>query len=65
MTKKIEDFPLILDAKNIADTLGISLRGAYYLMDDTSFPLLKLGRCKRVNRDDFFNWLEQQTLHKS
>jgi hypothetical protein len=65
MKKKVEDFPMILNAKNIAEILGVSLRAAYYLMDNSDFPLIKLGRCKRVEREGFFKWLEQQTLNKS
>lgn len=65
LNKKIEDIPLILDAKNISEIIGISKRTAYEVMDYPDFPLIRLGRCKRVSRDRFFSWLEQQTLNKS
>jgi hypothetical protein len=47
-----------------AQSLGLSLRIAYEVMDYPDFPLIKIGRCKRVERDEFFEWLEQQTLNK-
>jgi excisionase family DNA binding protein len=57
MEKK--DFPIILTAVEIAQILGVSKRVAYEIMDTPGFPLIKIRRSKRVNRDDFFNWLDQ------
>jgi len=51
--------PAILTAQDIANYLRISERRAYELMDLKSFPLIRLGRSKRVNRDSFLNWLQQ------
>ena len=62
MSKQAEDFPIILNAKNISEIMGFSLRKAYEVMDYPDFPLIKIGKCKRVDRDGFFSWLEQQTL---
>jgi hypothetical protein len=30
-------------------------------MEQKGFPLIRIGRLKRVNRDAFFKWLEQQS----
>lgn len=51
------DYPLILTATELAEILKISKPTAYELMNRTDFPLLKIGRCKRVLRDEFFEWL--------
>ncbi|WP_353618608.1 helix-turn-helix domain-containing protein [Brevibacillus brevis] len=51
--------PPILTAKHIANYLHISERRAYELMDLKSFPLIRLGRSKRVNRESFLIWLQE------
>ena len=58
--KTIADYPLILTADHISEILGISRRMAYETMEFEGFPLVRIGRLKRVNRDSFFKWLEQQ-----
>lgn len=60
MHKTIEDYPFILTAVHIAEILTISKPTAYELMEQTSFPLIRIGRNKRVRKDEFFNWLKQQ-----
>lgn len=54
------NYPLILEVKHIQEILGVSKRRAYEIMDLKGFPLLKLGRNKRVPRDKFFEWLENE-----
>jgi excisionase family DNA binding protein len=54
------DFPIVLNAEDIAAILGISRQGAYELMKQKGFPCVKIGRLKRVNRDAFFKWMETQ-----
>lgn len=54
------ELPLVLDAKKVADILGISLTAAYRLFDREGFPSIHTGmRRKLVSREQFFNWLEQ------
>ncbi|MEV5115569.1 helix-turn-helix domain-containing protein [Peribacillus frigoritolerans] len=62
MTKNIEDYPMILTAVHLSEILMVSKPTAYELMEQVSFPLIKLGRSKRVLRDEFFNWLTQQQV---
>jgi excisionase family DNA binding protein len=52
------DYPLILNADHIAEIMGVSRRIAYEMMEYKGFPLVRIGRLKRVNREAFFNWLE-------
>lgn len=54
----IEDYPIILTAAHIAEIMHISKRVAYEVMEYEGFPLIRIGRCKRVNRDEFFKWLQ-------
>jgi hypothetical protein len=58
---KKEDYPMVLTAKHVSQILGCSLRIAYEVMDYEGFPLLRVGRSKKVSREAFFNWLDQQS----
>lgn len=56
-----DQLPLILDAKKVADILGISLTAAYRLFDRDDFPTIRTGmRRKLVSREAFFDWLNRQ-----
>ncbi|WP_342541906.1 helix-turn-helix domain-containing protein [Paenisporosarcina sp. FSL H8-0542] len=57
---EIETFPLVLTAKELSFILKISKPSAYEVMNRSDFPLIKIGRCKRVLRDEFFRWLMNQ-----
>ncbi|MGG4267393.1 helix-turn-helix domain-containing protein [Peribacillus simplex] len=58
MEKK--DYPMVLTAEELSQILGISKRVAYEIMDEKGFPLIRIRRSKYVNREDFFNWLENK-----
>lgn len=51
-----KQFPLVLTARDISEILQISKPSAYELMNQSDFPLLRIGRCKRVLRDQFIIW---------
>lgn len=58
---KYDELPLVLNAKDVADILGISLTAAYRLFDRKDFPTIRTGmRRKLVSRDAFFDWLKRQ-----
>lgn len=59
--KSKEDYPLILKVSDIQEILQIGKRIAYELMDKEEFPCIKIGKLKRVNRDKFFEWLDEQS----
>lgn len=48
------------NAKDLQRILKISQGAAYELMQRKDFPVIKLGRCKRVKDSDLFEWLEKQ-----
>lgn len=56
MEKK--DYPLMMTVNEVAEILGVSHRVAYMIMDESDFPLIRIRRSKKVNREDFFQWLE-------
>lgn len=47
-----------MNAKHIQEILGVSERFAYEYMERPDFPLVRIGRNKRVQRDKFFKWIE-------
>lgn len=60
LLKTNEDYPLILTAQHISEILVVSKPTAYELMEQPSFPLIRIGRSKRVLKHEFFNWLSSQ-----
>ncbi|MBR8644210.1 helix-turn-helix domain-containing protein [[Brevibacterium] frigoritolerans] len=63
MPKNIEDYPMILTAVHLSEILCVSKPTAYELMEQKSFPLIKIGRSKRVLKNEFFQWLSQQQVN--
>lgn len=59
MHKNKEDYPMILTAVHISEILMISKPTAYELMEQTTFPLIRIGRIKRVQKESFFNWIDK------
>lgn len=56
----VEGYPIVLTAKEISQILKVSKPTAYELMNRSDFPLLRIGRCKRVLREAFFEWLSAE-----
>ncbi|MFJ7738785.1 helix-turn-helix domain-containing protein [Lysinibacillus sp. NPDC097287] len=56
---EIESYPLVLTAIEISQILKISKPTAYELMNRKDFPLIRIGRSKRVLRSEFFSWLSK------
>ena len=54
--------PEVLRASDVSTFLNVSERYAYEIMERNDFPTIRIGRSKRVMRDDFLNWLENQRV---
>jgi hypothetical protein len=54
----ISQYPIILTADHISEILSVTKHHAYEMMKYEGFPLIRIGRLKRVNRENFFDWLE-------
>ena len=54
-----DELPLFLSAKNVAELLGVSISSAYELMQESSFPVLKVGNRKVVPKEKFRAWVEK------
>lgn len=51
--KSYDDLPLFLNARTVANVLGVSISSAYELMHEPDFPTLKVGSRLAVPRDAF------------
>jgi excisionase family DNA binding protein len=57
-------FPNILTAQHIANYLGISRRRVYELLQMSEeaggIRCFQIGQSKRVDKEDFLQWIEQR-----
>lgn len=58
--KSYDDLPLFLNAKMVAQVLGVSISTAYELLHETSFPTLRVGSRMVVPKEKFIQWAEEQ-----
>lgn len=54
------DYPLILQMKDVTKILGFSKSTVYALAQEPDFPVLHVNNRKVVYRDDFFAWLDSK-----
>ena len=59
--KSYEELPLFLNAKIVAQVLGISPSSGYELLHQQDFPALKIGNRIVVPKEKFIQWVEQNT----
>ena len=59
--KNHDELPLFLNAKIVAEVLGIAPSSAYELMHEKGFPILKVGNRLLVEKDKFRKWIQQRT----
>ena len=56
-----DELPLFLNAKMVADALGVSPSSSYELMREEGFPALKIGSRVVVPKEKFIAWVERRT----
>ena len=59
--KSYGDLPLFLNAKLVAQVLGVSISTAYEVMHESSFPTLRVGSRMVVPKEKFIQWAEEQS----
>ena len=59
--KSYGDLPLFLNAKLVAQVLGVSISTAYEVMHEPSFPTLRVGSRMVVPKEKFMRWVEEQS----
>lgn len=57
--KSYEELPLFLNARTVAQVLGVSASSSYELMHQQNFPSLKIGNRIVVPKERFVQWVEQ------
>ena len=55
--KSYDDLPLFLNAKMVAQVLGVSVSSGYELMHDPDFPTLRVGSRMVVPKEQFIQWV--------
>lgn len=50
----------ILTIKELKEILKISRSKAYELVKMKDFPIIKIGKSIRINKDELFKWLQNQ-----
>ena len=53
--------PLFLNARMVAQVLGVSISTAYELLNDPGFPTLRVGSRMVVPKEKFIQWAEGQS----
>ncbi len=59
--KSYDDLPLFLNAKMVAQVLGVSISTAYELFHEHDFPTLRVGSRMVVPKERFIQWAEGQS----
>lgn len=59
--KNYDELPLFLNAKILAEVLGVAPSSAYELMHEKGFPVLKVGNRLLVEKSKFKEWIERNT----
>lgn len=56
--KTYADLPLFLNAKTVAEVLGVSPATSYELLHEDGFPSLKVGNRIVVPKEQFIQWVQ-------
>ena len=59
--KNYDELPLFLNAKILAEVLGVASSSAYELMHEKDFPVLKVGNRLLVEKEKFKEWIQRNT----
>ena len=59
--KHYEELPLFLNAKTVAQVLGVSTPTAYDLSPEPGFPPLRVASRMVVPKEKFIQWVELQS----
>ena len=55
-----DQLPIMLNADQLAQALGISRAGAYQLMHAKGFPTIRIGKRMVVPKEKLSKWLEEK-----
>ena len=55
-----DQLPIMLNAEQMAQILGVSRAGAYQLMHTEGFPLLRIGKRMVTPKEELRKWIENE-----
>ncbi len=55
----LEDYPDILEAKDLAEYLNIGPRKALDLCHEKDFPAKRIGKCYKISKAGLQRWLDK------
>ena len=58
-----DQLPLMLNAEDVQNVLGLSRAKTYQIMHSADFPLELYGKRMLVTKDKFLDWLENRAVH--
>ena len=59
--RSYDDLPLFLNAKMVAEALGIAAASGCELLHQEGFPSLRIGNRLVVPKEKFIRWVDEQT----
>ena len=59
--RSYDELPLFLNAKMVAQVLGVSPSSGYELMHEPGFPVLKVGSRMVVPKEQFIRWVQERS----
>lgn len=59
--KSNDELPLIMQTKDVAGYLNISLTCGYYVMNSKEFPVMRIGKRMLVTKENFLSWLDKSS----
>lgn len=62
--RNAEDLPMILNATEVADFIGVGKSQMYDLLRRVDFPSFRIGKRIFVPRDKFLAWIDAQVEEK-
>ena len=57
--KSNDELPLIMNIKDVAGYLNISVACAYNVMNSSGFPAIKIGKRILIQRERFIEWIDK------
>jgi excisionase family DNA binding protein len=58
--KSLDELPMMISVSQVANVLGISRTRSYKLVNEKSFPKIKIGTRIVVPKDEFQLWIQKQ-----
>ena len=55
-----DELPFIMTHEHVAKALHTSKNKTYEIMNSEDFPLIRLGKLMRVEKEDFIEWYRQE-----